>query len=35
MIVYSNSVSKFLEDVDIGISSILNDLMSKKLHRKI
>lgn len=35
MIVYSNSVSKFLEDVDIGISSILNDLMSKKLHRKV
>ena len=35
MIVYSNSISKFLEDIDIGISSILNDLMSKKLYRKV
>ena len=35
MIVYSNSVSKFLKDIDDGISSILNDLMSKKLYRKV
>ena len=35
MIVYSNSVSKFLKDIDDGIYSILNDLMSKKLYRKV
>lgn len=35
MIVYSKNVSKFLEDIDIGISSVLNDLMSEKMYRKV
>ena len=33
MIIYSNSIKKFYEDINVGISGILNNLLKDKTHK--